>query len=291
MLAVALAAGRLGLARRRNDRADVSTTRVDGLRIATLGLFGLGLPLSLLAWSRHILSSNAIAVVSIVAVLLLALPSGRKDRALAVAAISGAALLVLGRTVGLGFPPVRAVYLSIVSGAVVDLAKAGVAIAGVAVAGLLTAFLYRRIPSLNVSARPGALALLLAPATAATLVLALTVGDTTTGSQIVARDAIVWYLVAGAAGLATLSTLVTLVRRSSPLTAAIVTLASFLPAAFVTSRLQGAPFTAPMRLGTFIILAVVLVVRRTLPRTLHGTPREAPDAIPTKGSRSNHHEQ
>jgi hypothetical protein len=64
---------------------------------------------------------------------------------------------------------------------------------------------------------------------------------------------------------ATLSTLVTLVRRSSSLLAAILALASFLPAVFVTSRLQGAPFTTPMRLGAFIILAVVLVVRRTLP--------------------------
>lgn len=289
LLAATLAAARRGLARRRNYRATTSITPVDALRTAGVGLLGLGIPLSLLAWSRHILSSNAVAVVSIMAVLLLALPSGRRDKALAVAAIFGAVLLIVGRTIGLGFPPVRAVYLGIVSGAVVDLAKAGTAIGGLVVAGALTAFLYRRLSSLEISASPDALALLLAPAAAA-VVTAATVGGAT-GNQFFARDAIFWHLVAGAAALGTLSALVTLVRRSSPLTAAIVALTSFLPATFVTSRLQEAPFTAPMRLGTFILIAVVLVVRRTLPRTPHGTLRETPDALPTKGNRNNHHEQ
>lgn len=259
MLVAALCAGRAIRRGRRERSMDVTTARPTVLAILTTGTLGLGAPLALIAWSRHTLNPNAVGVAAVVTVLFLARRSGRRNLLIAAAAISGTALLVVGRTTGLGFPPVRAAYLSIVSGAVLNLGEALVAIAAVIAAGALTAFLHRRIANAPYIAEARTLLLLLLPAALVTTGAALLDGHTAA-----LRGEMLWTVVAGGTALAQLATIITLVRRSSQLAAAIGVLVAFLPAIVVSSRLQGAPLTTPMRIGAVLVIAAALLLRRTL---------------------------
>jgi len=259
VLAAMIHAGRR-FTRRNADPAVAVLPRGAALRVLAVGTFGVAAPLTLLAWSRYTLSPNAVGVMLAVTTLLLAFRSRRREAAIAALMLTGSALLVIGRLLGLGFPPVRAAYLSIVSGAVLNFENAATAIAAVLVAGALATILYRKVVEEDIAARPGTLSLLLLPAAVGTSTIALTTGSAVRGEP-------VWHMVSGAVALATLAAIVTLVRRSTPLTAATGALAAFLPMVLVSARLQGAPLTTPMRIGAALVIVAAIANRITLRKT------------------------
>jgi hypothetical protein len=249
-------------------------------RLSTLmlGVIGIGLPISLLTWSRHTLTVNASAVVLAVGVVCLAPRAERRSVLLAVSTLAGIALLVVGRALHTGFPPARAVYLSIVSGAVLNYGAAVRAFVAVIVAGTLTAYFYRNIPVRGLATEPRRLVLLLAPAPVCVLLTGLAVNAR------VLDGVDPWSLIGGVSALASVAALITLVRRTTPLIGAITMLAALLPAIVVTSWSHGALLTAPMRIGALFVIAAVLNLRHLLKRqqaargatdgaTLNGTDR------------------
>lgn len=246
---------------RRHTTLREPLTVTERYRILMLGFLGIGMPISLVSWSRSTLTANAAAIVLIVGVACLALRAERKGFLVAVCAIAGTVLLVIGRPLSTGFAPVRALYLSIVSGAVLNYRATVVALVGVVAAGVLTAHLYRRISKLGLTSEPRHLVLLLAPAPFCTALA----GFATKGTKFYAFDT--WLIVGGFTTLASTAATLTLIRRTTPLVGAIAALTTFLPAVAITSRAHEASFTAPMRIGAVLVVASTLALRRLIAET------------------------
>lgn len=265
-LAIAAAAafgGSVLVARRRIESVRRTTREI--LEVIAGGAIGIGIPALILAWSRGILNSNAGGILLAAPVALLAVPFRRsRTAAVAGAALLGSLLLIVGRTAGIGFTPVRAAYLSVVSGAVIDLARAATALGALMVAGVAAALFYRRVGANDAYARPASVALLLAPAAAMSMLYA------TLFSGLDPGNLDVWSLVSGVCVAVHTAAVVVLVRRTTPLLGATAALTTFLPAVIVTSRVQGAALTSTMRVGAVLVIATVVLLRKAVRETADG---------------------
>lgn len=255
---VAALAGGVPTMRGRTPSPRVRTTRHERVAVLAMGTSGIAVPAAILAWSRGILNQNSLGIALLVPALVLA-ACERKARATVAATIAavGTTLLIVGRTSGLGLPPARTVYLSIVSGGIIDIGRAAGALGGLLFAGVLTAHFYRRIHD-DVPGGAVAIALLLGPAAALLAVQTILLPDEAPGNV----DA--WSIASGFAVLVATISVLTLVRRTTPFIGATTALAAFLPAVVVTVRSQDTALTPPMRVGAVLIVTLVLLLRRAV---------------------------